>query len=166
MIPYSSYLSCHTQNITERQIIVKMTEFLQEDGENFKIITPYDAQRTALENDLKAAGLQWKDKCFNVDSFQGKHIYLSPLIGVLTCILGNEEDVIIISVVRTHGLGFLQDLRRTNVMLSRCKKTMYICSSWDFLVGGVGAKSLVGRLAMHCKDESWIPASEALEGHF
>lgn len=66
---------------------MKMTEFLQEDEENFRIITPYDAQRTALENDLKAAGLQWKDKCFNVDSFQGKHSYLSSFIKFLTAIL-------------------------------------------------------------------------------
>lgn len=74
--------------------------------------------------------------------------------------------MIIISIVRSQGLGFLKDLRRTNVMLSRCKKAMYICSSWDFLVGGVGANSLVGRLASHCKDDAWIPAVEALEGHF
>lgn len=39
---------------------------------SYRIITPYDAQRTALENDLKAAGLDWHNKCYNVDSFQGK----------------------------------------------------------------------------------------------
>jgi len=38
---------------------------------SYRIITPYDAQRSRLENGLKAAKLPWEDKCFNVDSFQG-----------------------------------------------------------------------------------------------
>jgi len=40
-------------------------------GKNFCIITPYDAQRSAIERALKVEGLPW-DKVFNVDSFQGE----------------------------------------------------------------------------------------------
>ncbi|KAJ3537021.1 hypothetical protein NM688_g6751 [Phlebia brevispora] len=137
------------ENAAERGAICKMAEYLQEDDASFRIITPYDAQRTALESDLKAAGLQWENKCFNVDSFQG-----------------NEDDIIIISLVRTQNLGFLKDHRRTNVMLSRCKKTMYICSSWDFLINGPGAKSLVGELAKYCDIEAWIPMTDVEAGEF
>lgn len=72
---------------------------------------------------------------------------------------GNEEDYIIISLVRTHELGFLTDLRRTNVMLTRCKKGMLICSKWDF-VTGVAANTLVGRMAKVWGEESWKPAWE------
>ena len=44
---------------------------------------------------------------------------------MLTCdTLGNERDYIIVSLVRTRGLGFLDDHRRTNVMLTRCKRGM------------------------------------------
>ena len=59
------------QNIAERRAVCKIAAHLQEEDEDYRIITPYDAQRSALENDLKAAGLPWHNKCFNVDSFQG-----------------------------------------------------------------------------------------------
>ncbi|THG99082.1 hypothetical protein EW026_g3215 [Hermanssonia centrifuga] len=79
---------------------------------------------------------------------------------------GNEDDYIIISLVRSDGLGFLEDLRRTNVMLTRCKKGMFICTSWDFLVDGKGANSLVGRLAASCGDEAWLSMEDLAEGNF
>ena len=40
-------------------------------GKMFRIITPYDAQRGAIEAALKHADLPWEDTVFNVDSFQG-----------------------------------------------------------------------------------------------
>jgi regulator of nonsense transcripts 1 len=38
---------------------------------DFCIITPYDAQRAAIQAGLKAENLPW-ETVFNVDSFQGK----------------------------------------------------------------------------------------------
>ena len=73
---------------------------------------------------------------------------------------GNEEEIIILSLVRSSDLGFMKDLRRTNVMLSRCKRAMYIFSSWDFLVNGVGSQSLVGQMAAKFGDHAWLPTSE------
>lgn len=55
--------------------------------------------------------------------------------GSIFLFIGNEEDFIIISVVRSFSLGFLTNLRRTNVMLSRCKKGMFIISGKKFLEG-------------------------------
>ncbi len=40
-----------------------------------------------------------------------------------------------ISLVRSTALGFLQDNRRINVMLTRCKKGMVLCTSRKFLEG-------------------------------
>ncbi|KAK0445644.1 P-loop containing nucleoside triphosphate hydrolase protein [Desarmillaria tabescens] len=37
---------------------------------DFCVITPYDAQRAAIEKELKGQGLPW-ERVFNVDSFQG-----------------------------------------------------------------------------------------------
>ena len=65
-----------------------------EQERSFKVITPYDAQRNAIENALKSAGLAWENTVFNVDSFQG-----------------NEDDHIIVSVVRTARPGFLVNRR-------------------------------------------------------
>ena len=45
---------------------------------------------------------------------------------------GNEEDYIIISLTRTQQLGFLNDIRRSNVMLSRAKEGMYIVTNAGF----------------------------------
>jgi superfamily I DNA and/or RNA helicase len=60
-----------SQNEAERDIVCKIAAQLQEEKESFRVITPYDAQRTALEKDMQKAGLAWQNKCFNVDSFQG-----------------------------------------------------------------------------------------------
>jgi len=60
--------------------------------------------------------------CGTVDSFQG-----------------DEADVVVVSLVRnnhhstpTKALGFLQDNRRTNVLLSRAKWMMIVVGSLDF----------------------------------
>jgi len=42
-------------------------------SKNFCVITPYDAQRAAIETGLKSADLPW-DSVYNVDSFQGLSI--------------------------------------------------------------------------------------------
>ena len=106
----------------------------------FKIITPYDAQRNAIESALKAANLTWENTVFNVDSFQG-----------------NEADHIIVSIVRTTAAGFMKNNRRTNVMLSRCKKSMIICTNRDFVQKMRVAETLVGRLAReHVPKTGWV----------
>ena len=56
---------------------------------------------------------------------------LHPGFNVL--LSGNEADNIIISLVRSRGLGFLDNERRMNVMLSRCRQSMLICSSRKYL---------------------------------
>ena len=58
---------------------------------------------------------------------------------------GNESDYIIVSLVRSDKLGFLQENRRVNVMLTRCKKAMIICTNRAF-VEGVAKNTLVGKL--------------------
>jgi hypothetical protein len=67
---------------------------------------------------------------------------------------GNEEDYIVISLVRSTALGFLADTRRTNVMLTRCKKGMIICTSQRFMYQA-GSNSLVGELLGHY-DDHWV----------
>jgi len=129
------------KNLGECQTILKIASMLQEKSKNFRIITPYDAQRSLIEEGLKAKELDWEDKCFNVDSFQG-----------------NEEDYIVISLVRSTALGFIADKRRTNVMLTRCKRGMMICTSQKFMERA-GSKSLVGNLLGYY-DNYWVDREE------
>ena len=75
---------------------------------------------------------------------------------------GNEADFIVISVVRTNRPGFLLDKRRTNVMLTRCKKGMVILTNRDFL-DGTARKTLVAKLAGAMK-EPWLTERDILNG--
>ena len=78
------------------------------------VLTPYTAQREALEKRCggsRANGGRWDVK--TVDSFQGR-----------------EADLVVVSLVRTDGIaGFMRDLRRSNVLLSRARLRLYIVGS-------------------------------------
>jgi senataxin len=39
---------------------------------------------------------------------------------------GREKDIIIISTVRTEGLGFLNDYRRMNVAITRARHFLWV----------------------------------------
>ena len=73
---------------------------------------------------------------------------------VLTPNSGNEEDHIIISVVRTEKIGFLANRRRSNVMLSRCKQSMYICTNRGYL-SNKAKSTLLGELAQQWGPKAW-----------
>ena len=128
------------QNEGEVKAAVQIAQRYFYEGKNFRIITPYDAQRNVIESALKNAGLLWENTVFNVDSFQG-----------------NEEDHIIVSIVRTSSPGFMKNQRRTNVMLSRCKKGMMILTRREFLQHWDVAKTLVGQFAKeHVPKTEWV----------
>jgi len=65
-------LLTYRQNESEAAVIIHLARLYAEQGKQYRVITPYDAQRTLIEKQLKLAKLPWEDKCFNVDSFQGK----------------------------------------------------------------------------------------------
>ncbi|KAF5376648.1 hypothetical protein D9615_007819 [Tricholomella constricta] len=117
---------------------------------NFCIITPYDAQRAAIERQLKQEDLPW-EQVFNVDSFQG-----------------NEADFVLVSVVRSgRQPGFLASINRMNVLLTRCRKGLVIVTSRSFIRDG-GQFTLLGYLErrwMDIKGEStWVGFRAVSEG--
>jgi superfamily I DNA and/or RNA helicase len=61
----------------------------------------------------------------------------------------------------------LSSLRRTNVMLTRCQRAMYIVSSRTFLEGK-GADSLVGKMAAELgnKPGAWLTYKDLEDGKF
>ncbi|EIW84319.1 hypothetical protein CONPUDRAFT_50679 [Coniophora puteana RWD-64-598 SS2] len=130
------------KNTEECEAILQIAAEFESQGRSYRIITPYEAQRSLMEQGMKDRELIWEDKCFNVDSFQG-----------------NEDEYILISLVRTRALGFLSDLRRTNVMLTRCKRGMVIFTNRAFIEGR-GSESLVGNLLGYYGDEAWLEAKE------
>ena len=77
------------------------------------IITPYSAQREFLKNQLR--GSKYINSIYTIDSIQGM-----------------EFDIVIFSFVRSFStkynkvVGFLDDMRRLNVSLSRAKKKLIL----------------------------------------
>lgn len=59
------------QNEVEASHVLHLARKLEEQDRNYRIITGYEGQRNYIENLMKEEGLEWGDKCFNVDSFQG-----------------------------------------------------------------------------------------------
>ena len=70
-------------------------------------------------------------------------------------------------MVRSKELGFLKSTRRSNVMLTRCQRGMYIVSSRAFLEGK-GANSLVGKLAAYLGNRpgAWLTQKDLEGGKF
>ncbi|XP_063382539.1 uncharacterized protein LOC134668959 [Cydia fagiglandana] len=78
---------------------------------NMAIITPYNAHKELIKRNLKALQQDQSEpvEVNTVDSFQGQ-----------------ERDIIIVSLARSHGVGFLTDAGRLNVMLTRAKHALVI----------------------------------------
>lgn len=128
------------RNNLEIRTVVHLVKLYYKDH-NFCIITPYDAQRAAIERELKNLNLPW-ERVFNVDSFQG-----------------NEADIVLVSVVRCKEPGFLRSDQRMNVMLTRCRRGLVIITSRSFL-SGPGQSTLVGKLARGRNWTEWTAVAE------
>lgn len=97
------------RNPREAKWVVDQVRLFTEAGvepEDIAVIAPYAAQVRLLRNRLQIAGLQVD----TVDGFQGR-----------------EKEVVLITFVRSNRIGeigFLADTRRTNVALTRAKRTL------------------------------------------
>lgn len=81
-------------------------------GDQIGVITPYLAQKQKI-----------------IDVFENRHKYRGIKIHTVDGFQGSERDVMVFSAVRANpwgGLGFLQDPRRVNVMLTRAKRGLVV----------------------------------------
>ncbi|XP_066349686.1 helicase sen1-like [Miscanthus floridulus] len=79
------------------------------------VVSPYNAQVRAIQEKLGKSYIMYDGFSVNVKSVDGFQ--------------GAEEDIIIISTVRSNGagaVGFLTNLQRTNVALTRAKHCLWI----------------------------------------
>ncbi|HTM52550.1 MAG TPA: AAA domain-containing protein [Pirellulales bacterium] len=93
------------------------------------IITPYAAQARHIADRLGDAGIEID----SVDGFQGR-----------------EKEAIIISLVRSNPrgeIGFLADIRRMNVAMTRARRKLIIIGDSATLA----ANEFYGRLVAHCE---------------
>ncbi|KAL5703926.1 hypothetical protein ACHQM5_022418 [Ranunculus cassubicifolius] len=117
------------QNIHEAQFCFRLYEHLQKNLKSLGaskvtvgIITPYKLQLKCLQREFEAV----------LNSEEGKDIY----INTVDAFQGQERDVIIMSCVRAsnHGVGFVADVRRMNVALTRARRALWVMGNANSLM--------------------------------
>lgn len=101
------------------------TEITSETSEKIGIVSAYKMQVKRIQKQL--------DKIV-------PESLLSEMVASLDSFQGQERDIIIYSFTKSssnakdkHRIGFLKELRRLNVAMSRCKKMLILIGDFDFL---------------------------------
>eukprot|EP00736_Rhodelphis_marinus_P000969 Rmarinus@m.28958 len=105
------------QNLGEAEYIVQTYMFMRLLGypaNKISIITTYNGQRALIEDVLRQRCERhplfgWPDKVATVDKFQGQ-----------------QNDYILLSLVRTRNFGHIRDVRRLVVAMSRARLGLYV----------------------------------------
>ncbi|XP_048570882.1 uncharacterized ATP-dependent helicase C29A10.10c [Triticum urartu] len=117
------------QNVHEAQFALCLYEhlqkFLRANGgkkASVGIITPYKLQLKCLQREFAEV----------MNTEEGKDIY----INTVDAFQGQERDVIIMSCVRAsnHGVGFVADIRRMNVALTRARRALWVIGNANALM--------------------------------
>jgi intron-binding protein aquarius len=89
------------------------------DPKKISIITSYNGQKDLIKE-------IYNKKCFWNNIFSG-----IKKICTIDKYQGQQNDYIILSLVRTVDIGYLRDIRRLIVSLSRARLGLYILGKWD-----------------------------------
>ncbi|KAJ0790690.1 putative P-loop containing nucleoside triphosphate hydrolase, DNA2/NAM7 helicase, helicase [Helianthus annuus] len=117
------------QNVHEAQFCLRLYEHLQKTVKilgmpkvSVGIITPYKLQLKCIQREFEEV----------LNSEEGKDLY----INTVDAFQGQERDVIIMSCVRAsgHGVGFVADIRRMNVALTRARRALWVMGNASSLV--------------------------------
>ncbi|GKV09300.1 hypothetical protein SLEP1_g20822 [Rubroshorea leprosula] len=117
------------QNLHEAVFCLRLYEQLQKTLKSLGvgkitvgIITPYKLQLKCLQREFESV----------LRSEEGKDVY----INTVDAFQGQERDVIIMSCVRAsnHGVGFVADIRRMNVALTRAKRALWFLGNANALM--------------------------------
>ena len=121
-------------NNLEAEISVKLVQDYLNDGidvDDIGIISPYADQVKIIQD-------QTPVEVKTVDGFQGR-----------------EKEIIIISTVRSNeneNIGFLRDLRRLNVAITRAKRKLIIVGN----INTLKTNQTYARLIKFCEDENLL----------
>lgn len=91
------------------------------------VLTGYDPQRTRLQTAVQTKGRHWKS-------------FSEIFVNVVDAFQGREADILVFSVTRSDakGLGFLREMERINVALSRGKELLAIVGDHGFCQAAQG----------------------------
>lgn len=127
--------STSKENPKESELVKKLMDYLSKgiDPNKIGLISPYDDQIDLLNQKININGLEIK----TVDGFQGR-----------------EKEVIILSLVRSNEdseIGFLKDLRRLNVSITRAKKKLILIGDSKTLNHKKTYEELINHIKKHGK---------------
>ncbi|XP_022830083.1 probable helicase senataxin [Spodoptera litura] len=109
------------------RLVLALSQALRSAGMRIAVITPYNGHKDLIKRHLKTLNLSESQVEVNtVDSFQGQ-----------------ERDVVVVSLARSQGVGFLTDAGRMNVMLTRARHAMLICLNPHALLKNLQWRTLV-----------------------
>ncbi|KAK9026431.1 hypothetical protein V6N11_039270 [Hibiscus sabdariffa] len=117
------------QNVHEAVFCLRLYEHLQKTSKSLGlpkitvgIITPYKLQLKCIQREFDSV----------LKSEEGKDLY----INTVDAFQGQERDVIIMSCVRAsgYGVGFVADIRRMNVALTRARRALWVMGNASALV--------------------------------
>ncbi|KAK8691905.1 hypothetical protein V6N13_075398 [Hibiscus sabdariffa] len=126
------------QNVHEAVFCFRLYEHLQKTIKSLGvpkitvgIITPYKLQLKCLQREFESV----------IKSEEGNDLY----INTVDAFQGQERDVIIMSCVRasSHGVGFVADIRRMNVALTRARRALLVMGNAKALVQSNDWASLI-----------------------
>ncbi|EFN77064.1 Probable helicase senataxin [Harpegnathos saltator] len=86
------------------------------------VLTPYNNQRTVVLNKIN-------EKISNLPENMRKKIAYE--VNTVDSFQGQERDIIIMSCVRSHGIGFMSDKQRLCVALTRAKHSLILCGNFN-----------------------------------
>ncbi|CAD1475543.1 unnamed protein product, partial [Heterotrigona itama] len=93
-----------------------------ESGISYGILTPYNNQKSIIQTKTNQI-------LFSLPNNVRKKVRLE--VNTVDSFQGQECDVIIISCVRSHKIGFLSDRQRLCVALTRAKQSLIICGNFN-----------------------------------
>jgi intron-binding protein aquarius len=105
------------QNLGEAEYVVATYQFMRLVGypaEKITILTTYNGQKCLIREVLE-------HRCSSWHSFFGR-----PRITTVDTYQGQQNDYILLSLVRTKSIGHLRDVRRLIVAMSRARLGLYI----------------------------------------
>ncbi|KAK8677908.1 hypothetical protein V6N13_143428 [Hibiscus sabdariffa] len=118
------------QNVHEAVFCLRLYEYLQKTSKSLGvpkitvgIITPYKLQLKCIQREFESV----------LRTEEGKR---DLYINTVDAFQGQERDVIIMSCVRAsnHGVGFVADIRRMNVALTRARRALWVMGNASALV--------------------------------
>eukprot|EP01080_Neovahlkampfia_damariscottae_P006060 gene6060-10061_t len=134
------------QNLKEAEFIVSIYMYMRLIGyhkDNITILTTYNGQKDLIKDILKR-------RCDNIPFLKSCHV------STVDNYQGQQNDFILLSLVRTKSVGYLRDLKRFIVSLSRARLGLYIIGKRELFENCIELQPSLNQLFKHPTDYLYL----------